>query len=318
MNRNEFKQFVVECVNEIRAGLSEGSIDVKIKANRVMEVIKKSVRELYDIKMMGGGKLVKKDEFKQTLNILNEKIENKLKSEGIDVGCPIYFVSDANRGADGWYDPVTKSVYIDGDEYFVDGSYKSYSTIKFNDMHRTLEHELVHREQDVRSGGKLFKTGQFLKNGKLKFITAKDYEEISKKFNFDKMDNKEKAEFIKWLMYYNDLSELDTFANNAADRYVEYMVGQFSLTIKNYIKRTGEGSKREYSSDDVRKYVLAPIYGAKEGNNREYFNLKFLKNKLISYHRGYKFLSKENKKKWWKYVIMALLNHKFNPMTFNK
>lgn len=296
--------------------INEGSIDVKEKTNRIMEVIKRVLRGMYDNKEIVGGRLVVGDKFKETLDILNKGIEEGILKDKIDIGCGIYFVYDENkRDSDGWYNRNEKKIYIDAYEYLLYGkgvdAYKRYYEIRFNDLSRTLEHELVHHEQNVRSSGKFFTA-----NKKLRFMTKDEYEhQLSKKFDIGGMSVSERNNFIKILVYINDVAELDTFANNVADRYVEYMLKGFKTMVKNRIKSNYD-VRREYSGEEVRRYVLSPIYDAKEGNSGNYFNLRFLKNKLIEYYAGYKLLTDRNKRRWWRYVIKALLNHKFEGMSF--
>jgi hypothetical protein len=301
------------CMNKMN--IQEGSINVKEKTNRIMEVIKKVLREMYDNKEIVGGKTIGEENFNKVLSVLNSGIGEGLKREDIDVGCPIYFVYRENSDADGWYNPKMNEIYMDGLEYLIDvyddgiSRYKRYFEIQFKDMSRTLEHELVHYEQGLRSGGKVFKRKSI-------HIPDEEYKELVKMFKVVKMDEAQRAKFIATLIYYNDEAELDTFANNAADMYVQYMLKQFGVKIKYYIKSTGEGSKREYSGDEVKRFVLSPIYNAKEGDNSNYYNLRFLKIKLKEYHKGYNYLTVNNRKKWWRYVIKSLLNHKFDSMVF--
>lgn len=295
-----------------RRNMNEGSIDVKEKTNKIMVVIKRVLRGMYDNKEIIGGEIIEKDSFNRVLDVLDIGIGVGLESEGIEVGCPIYFVNWENEDANGWYNPVNNEIYINGMEYITkedrddrDGVrvYMRYFEIRFDKLSRTLEHELVHYEQGLRSGGKLFKINRIK-------MTDEEYKELEKRLKVKKMDKEQLAEFIKLVRYFNKEVELDTFANNAADKYVQYMVEWFVKSIRIKI-RDGEEIKREYSGDEVKRVVLQPIYNAREGGDRGYFNLRFLKDKLKESHKGYKYLTVGNRKKWWKYVIKALLNHKF-------
>jgi hypothetical protein len=295
--------------------INEGSIDVKLKVKQLMVVIKRVLRGMYDSKVIVGGRLVGGDKFKETLDILNRGIEEGILKDKIDIGCGIYFVNDeSKRDSDGWYNRNERNIYVDAYEALLYGegvdAYKRYYEIQFNEISRILEHELVHHEQNVRSSGKFFTA-----NKKTRFMTKDEYEQLRKKFNIDGMNVSERNHFIKILVYMNDTSELDTFANNVADKYVEYMLKGFKMMVKNRIK-SDNSVRREYSAEEVRRYVLSPIYGAKEGNDGDYFNLRFLKKKLIGYYTGYTLLTDRNKRKWWGYVIKALLNHKFESMSF--
>jgi hypothetical protein len=296
--------------------INEGSIDVKEKTKAVMGIIRDVIEDMYREGLIRSYDTIGlEDLWNKVLKVMNERIIERIK--GIDGVCSIIFFllndDDVTRRMFGGY--VNGVIYLAADKYLVNkfGNdkyiFNDKKKIRYDDMSRTLDHELVHYHQDMRSKGKFFK------GSKERGLSDDEEKELIKRKKFiDK--NFDDEEFIEDIRYYNDEAELDTFANNAADMYVQYMLKQFSIKIKYYIKSTGEGSKREYSGDEVKRFVLSPIYNAKEGGNNDYYNLRFLKNKLKEYHKGYKYLTVSNRKKWWKYVIKALLNHKFDGMVF--
>jgi hypothetical protein len=295
--------------------INEGSINVKEETKTVMGIIKEVIEDMYreglirSYDTIGLGDL-----WNKVLKVMNERIIERIK--GIDGVCSIIFLplndDNVNRMFGGYVNGV---IYLAADKYLVNkfGNdkyiFNDKKKIRYDDMSRTLDHELVHYQQDMRSKGKFFK------GSKERGLSDDEEKELIKRKKFINK-NIDDEEFIEDVRYYNDEAELDTFANNAVDMYVQYMLKQFSIKIKYYIKSTGEGSKREYSGDEVKRFVLSPIYNAKEGGNNDYYNLRFLKNKLKEYHKGYKYLTVSNRKKWWKYVIKALLNHKFDGMVF--
>ena len=309
------------CMNNMN--IHEGSINVKEDTKAVMVILKDVILDTYRDGLIRSHVTIQIEDLNnKVLTVMNARINERIKSGGISGVCRIVFFplnsyKDKNI-TNGAYDKGV--IYLAADVYIVSiigedqFGYDRYvfndkRSIQYDDMSRTLEHELVHYQQDMRS------KGEFLKGSKERGLSDDEMKDLTKRKKF--IDKKiDDGEFIENIRYYNDEVELDSFANNASDMYVQYMLKQFSVMIKNYIKRTGDGSKREYSGDEVKRFVLSPIYNAKDGGNRDYYNLRFLKIKLKEYHKGYKYLTVNNRKKWWRYVIKALLNHKFDSMVF--
>ena len=328
VNRDKSDNKVCVCIFMMymnKMNMNEGSINVKEETKSVMVILKEVIEGMYRDGLIRSYVTIKNEDlYNKVLQVMNDRINERIKGEGISGVCNVLFFplnsykhKDKYVRRGGYKNGV---IYLAADVYIVniigedqlgDDRYvfNDKRSIQYDDMSRTLEHELVHYQQDMRSKGEFFKGSEErgLSDDEMKEL-------IKRKKSIDKSIDDE--EFIKNVRYYNDESELDSFANNAADKYVHYMLKQFSIMIKNYIKRTGESSKREYSGDDVKRFVLSPIYNAKEGGNSDYYNLRFLKNKLKEYHKGYKYLTVNNRKKWWRYVIKALLNHKFDSMVF--
>ena len=295
--------------------IQEGSINVKEETKAVMVILKEEIEGMYRDRLIRSYVTMGLNELWDKLNVMNNRINGRIKESGIDGVCNIYFAPFFGHNALGGYSEEKKEIFLNADDYLLRNFYKdTYSfiglkEIRFDGLSITLEHELVHYQQDMRSKGKFFKSSKErgLSDDEMKEL-------IKRKKSIDK--NVSDEEFIEDVRYYNDESELDTFANNAADMYVRYMLKRFSAMIKKSLFRIGDSSKREYSGDDVKRFVLSPIYNAKEGGNSDYYNLRFLKSKLKEYHKGYNYLTVNNRKKWWRYVIKALLNHKFDSMVF--
>jgi hypothetical protein len=295
--------------------MNEGSINVKEETKAVMVILKDVILDMYKNNLIRSYVTMGFNELGDKLNLMNNRINGRIKESGIEGVCNIYFAPFFGYNALGGYSEEKKVIFLNADDYLLRSFHKDtylfsgFKEIHFDALSITLDHELVHYHQDMRSKGKFFK------GSKERGLSDDEAKELIKRKKFiDKsIDNEE---FIENIRYFNDEVELDTFANNAADMYVRYMLKRFSVMIKNYIKSTGEGSKREYSGDDVKRFVLSPIYNAKEGGNKDYYNLRFLKIKLKEYHKGYKYLTVNSRKKWWRYVIKALLNHKFDSMVF--
>ena len=151
----------------------------------------------------------------------------------------------------------------------------------------------------------------------------KKYNDMAKKFaikNYSSIFDRKKeidfsvsdAEFLKNVDYYNRPGELNAHAKNAVNMYVKNAIRNMKTTItydRKY-KNAYFSNRTEFPSEEVRRYVLPFLNG---GYGR------FDKNKLISYYdQGYYYLTKENKKKWWRYVFQLLMNYKFEPIILKK
>ena len=302
-----------------KMNIQEGSINVRPTVVKVMNIVKELIRGLYNKKyvkggVVGAGKEVKEEQFNKILEYINYEIQNRLKDSGV-IGCDMFFVTflKGDEISGGYLDGINKLIVIDAYEYFTEFDtylgvyrYKNFSKIQFDKMTRTVEHELIHHEQDKRSKGKLFT------NRKVG-VTEEEMIEL--------MKNKHKIApgvsdevFIKRAKYYNSELELDTFANNVADKYVQYKMKEMRTMI-NYRIKHGNEEVRNYSVEDVREYVLRGILRSNDGR----FGSKLdIQRKLIDLTHGYKFLTVSNRKRYWKYLFKALLVNRFEPMIFVK
>lgn len=303
-------------MNDIK--MNEGSIDVKNEVVKVMSIVKEIIRGVYSKKyvkggVINGGKEVKDDEFSNVLKYINYELKNRLYDSGV-IGCPILFVTWLrNNKMHGGYHPELKIIILDAYKYLVRFDdktkvdvYKNFSKILFDDMRRTIEHELIHQQQDVRSGGKFFNSNK----GK---ISDDEVKEILKKKYYIASDMSDE-EFIEYIKYYNDVSELDTFANNVADEYIQYKMKKIRYDILKDIK-SGNIEPTNYNAEEVRKMVLGGIL--KNKYNGYSIGLD-IQRKLIELSDGYELLTVENKKRYWKYLFKALLVNRFEPMIFVK
>lgn len=304
-------------MNKIK--MNEGSIDVKNEVVKVMSIVKEIIRGVYSKKyvkggVINGGKEVKDDEFSNVLKYINYELKHRLYDSGV-IGCPILFVTWLrNNKTHGGYHPELKIIILDAYKYLVRFDdktkvdvYKNFSKILFDDMRRTIEHELIHQQQDVRSGGKFFNSNK----GK---ISDDEVKEILKKKYYVAPSDMSDEEFIEYIKYYNDVSELDTFANNVADEYIQYKMKKVRYDILKDIK-SGNIEPTNYNAEEVRKMVLGGIL---KNKYNEYSIGLDIQRKLIELSDGYELLTVENKKRYWKYLFKALLVNRFEPMIFVK
>jgi hypothetical protein len=345
MTKNELKRLIVEVYSE----MNEGAISMQ----NVTETIVWSIKEI--IKGFSG--TIRNLNYKKPLSeeqvlIIVDKINEVIKKTLVDSKispCLIEFSKD-DSDATGHYHLVLKNITLNSYEYLAKkifgGGYEliEYKDIKFDKMYNTIEHELIHQQQDDRSKEKYIIDkflGYIIRNyvkdkGKgLSFedmvnIVKKDpklldlYEKLRKKFRDKKYGDIRKKlidvnddDFKKYVEYYNDPAELNTHAKNTVNTYVK-----IRLKYMNYFIRHGGLTKKDYTSEEVKNYVLSTILKSKSDmfnpnvhNNSDNYQFK---ERMISYYKGYKFLTVENKKKWWRYAFQLLLGMKFEPIIVKK
>jgi hypothetical protein len=163
-----------------------------------------------------------------------------------------------------------------------------------------------------------------------KYLRSKYGSIIDKKKLIDPYASDEK--FTEDVEYYNSPGELNTYAKNAVDMYIKSAIKNLKTDITYDIKYpggTGKYSKvTELSSEEVRRIILpfldtnTNMFNSKTDDfysySRNVANKFRFKDKLISYHHGYDYLTVKNKKIWWRYVFQLLINHKFEPIVVKK
>lgn len=354
MNMNELKKMVIECINEVM--IEEGAIDIKEVADKIFDGIK-SIIKVYSKEYKG--EPISDEQLNVIVKDINDDIQSKLVDTGISP-CPIKF-GKFERGI-GIYDKDTKEILLSLDYLIeVDSGIINFLDMRrmdLNDMRNTIEHELIHQKQDEKSNGRLFsnkilnyivrkyidKSGNvsdadinlaFEKDGRLFDVFRKLLNKMLKKDYSDIIDRKKFIDpyvsddrFIKNVMYYNDRSELNTFAKETVNMYIKNALTNLKTDITYQYRRSDVVKKTEFTSAEVRALILPFVnfdttkYNSDDTNflNRTRILGKYnFKNKILSYYdEGYKYLTKENKKKWWRYVFQLLLNYKFDPIILKK
>jgi hypothetical protein len=339
MTKNELKRLIVECMNEVV--IEEGAISMQEVSGKVFKLIKEIVR-LYCIDFKGIP--LNEEEAGVYIDQINDDIKKNLVDTKISP-CPIIF-SKTRLDSAGVFDIEDKQITLNTYDFLLDdyitGGYmfKPFRDIKFDVMYNTIEHELIHQQQDERSKGKYLVDrvfGNFIRkyikgdyvdiDGVFKIMKDnptlfKKYNDMAKKFaikNYSSIFDRKKeidfsasdAEFLKDVDYYNRPGELNAHAKNVVNRYVKNAIINMKTTItydRKY-KNAHFSNRTEFPSEEVRRYVL-PFLNGVHG--------RIDKNKLISYYEGYDYLTKDNKKKWWRYVFHLLLNYKFEPIILKK
>lgn len=322
MTKQQLRLIIRECISEVNGEVNEGAISVQDTTNRVMVVMKDILKNLSkQIRVMNQKVPLSGEEVGKYVRGINDSIESKIVVTKI-VPCNIEFAVMKEETVGG-YSPKNKEIYLNVFYYLIKkhigGSgyvLTEYKDIKFNDMAHTIEHELIHQQQDERSRGKIFgNKGVEKKLSSMYGDVINDKSEIAPEMSDD--------QFIEYVKYYNDPSELNTFAKNVVDKYVISALKD----MRAFIRHGGLPSKNYYSAEEVRSFVLSPLLHQSKtdifkGVNEQYsqgtYNINRFKQRLINLYDGYKYLSAISKKKWWIYVYQLLMNMKFDPLIMNK
>jgi hypothetical protein len=351
MTKNELKRLIVEVYSE----MNEGAIDSKEVADKIFDGIK-SIIKVYSKEYKG--EPISDEQLMVIVKDINDDIQSKLVDTGISpcpikfdklercIGKYDIDTKDIH---------LSLNYLIKVDSGII--NFLDMRRMELNDMRNTIEHELIHQKQDEKSKGKLFSNKIFNyidrkyinKNGNssiddilfafdkdsrlydiyrklLAKILKKDYSEIIDRKKFiDPYVSDDK--FIENMMYYNKRSELNTFAKEAVNMYIKNTLTNLKTDITYQYRRSDVVKKKEFTSAEVRALILPFVdfdttkYNSDDMNflNRTRVGNYNFKKKILSYYdEGYDYLTKENKKKWWRYVFHLLLNYKFEPIILKK
>jgi len=368
MTKNELKRLIVEVYSE----MNEGAISAQEMTDSVIEVIKNTIKSLsrqingLNRKYIGVGN----EQIQFVADVINKDIDEKLVKTKL-IPCVVEFVmmdedDSSNSISLGAYSFKIKKIKLNSLKYLTikrDDNYelRDIKNINFDAIYDTIEHELIHQQQDARSKGKINRSEKWmiyltrkydsdgdgiLDDNDIKMITPEDFKiakSIQKKEKFKNYKDykpifdKKKIiapklnddEFIGWIEYYNDKMELNPYAKDTVNKYVTRMFKEMKLLIK-----SGTIENREHNSNEVRNFILSPILDYSGADMFELpktdsskvdtvnwykRNVKIMfKGRMIANHVGYKYLTVDNKKKWWRYVFHLLLNYKFEPIILKK
>ena len=232
--------------------IGEGAISSEEMTKKVMVEMKDIIKEVIGL---NAGKMLPSDEMLQTeMDMLNETIKYRIVDRGI-INCPIKF--DKIEGARGIYRKIKKEIVLSRDHFLLNavagGGYrfKLIRNINFNEMANTIEHELIHQQQDERSRG-IFLKGKILNYVAKKYLNMGDdvgieeiinaivknkrvskiYVDMTAKFlekEYSNLVNNKNSidpdisddKFLELVSYYNDPSELNTFAKEVVNKYIK-------------------------------------------------------------------------------------------------
>ena len=318
MTKKQLSIIIREYINGVNGSVNEGAISVQDESNKIIVVIKDILKNMSSrIKDMNQRAPVSGGEVVKYIRDVNDTIKKRLVDTGIS-SCNIEFalLKETTAGA---YLPKDRVIYLNLGYYLIEDYFGGsgyilieYKNIKFNDMSSTIEHELIHHQQNERSRGKVFNSSSDEKKKKLNSIYG---DIINRKSEI--APNMSDEQFIYYVKYYNDPTELNTFAKDVVNQYVVNV----KKDMKSFIRHGGL-PRRNYSADEVRSFVISPLLRSKsdifkvtnEQISQSPYDINRFKQRLINTYDGYKYLSMSSKKKWWTYVYQLLMNMKFEPL----
>lgn len=326
--------------------MNEGAISTEDVAKKVFFVIK-DIISYYGKE--NRGKRFSESEVGEYVNQVNDNI----KRYTYDIKISPCIIRFDKIDAYGIYHKEDKDIKLSRDHYLLkkvfNGEYefRMLRDIKLDAMYNTIEHELIHQRQDELSKGEFLKDrvytsfvkkyikgdgididGVFKKimeNPKLldvynmmlkKYLRSKYGDIIDRKKEIAPDDSNE--DFIKNVLYYNSSSELNTFAKEAVDKYIKNAIKGLKTDItfdSKYSNGKRYSRMEQLSSEDVKRIILPFLKSDKD--RYEISKYDFI-NKITRDYIGYKYLTVENRKKWWRYVFQLLMNHKFEPIVIKK
>ena len=324
--------------------MDEGAISSEEMTKRVMVLMKEIIKEVIGVN--AGVELPSEEVLQQDMDILNDTIKSRIVDSGV-ISCPIKF--DKVEGtARGLYRKDSREIVLNR-EYFllneVSGGkyrYKRIKNIKFDEMYNTIEHELIHQQQDERSKG-IFLKGKILNYVAKKYLNMGDevsigeiidvlvknnrvfkiYSDMMVKFlekeysdlvmNRGSIDpSVSEDKFLELVSYYNKPSELNTFAKESVNKYIKNALTSLKSDITFRYNR-GEIESKRLSGEEVRRIILPFLYSGGHNKFSVISNVN-IKKKIVGYNKGYKYLTKKNKKIWWRYVFQLLMKVKFEDI----
>lgn len=333
------------CMNiRLRQLMDEGAISSEEMTKKVMVLMKDIIKEV--IGMNAGVELPSEEALQHDMDVLNETIKSRIVDKGI-ISCPIKF--DKINDARGYYHKYAKEIVLSR-EYFLlkiagfnKYRYKRIGEIKFDEMYNTIEHELIHQQQDERSRGiflknrivkyigkRYLKMGDEVSIGEISDVIIKNkrllkiYYDMTAKFlekeyselvkNRDSIDpTVSEDEFLELVSYFNKPSELNTFAKESVNKYIKNSLIYLKSDITFRYNR-GEIESKELSGEEVRRIILPFLYSGSNNSKLWSSSNVNIKKKIMGYSKGYKYLTKKNKKIWWRYVFQLLMNIKFEDI----
>jgi hypothetical protein len=329
-----FTELVNKIINEHKKTLREGAITTQGEADNYIELIKQSISSVASNVPMwnSSGPFFDEKDIKKVCSIYASVINNKLISGINEFGFVSFIIKPKimKEGGIAYYNHVTNKIQINPISFLYNektGFLKTLEEINFNKMKLALEHELIHFHQysrrkilfQFKAPKDILKKYDKNKNNR---IDPDEYAELSKnsvdsiKFDlFYDIKNSEKnfkkyrevylkkdeiapdmdyVTFSQNVDYFNNPVELNTWAFDESKNFIEY--------IYNYIKT----KTRNYSSEQMKQIFLRLLH-KKDDFNRFFTGRVF-----------YKYLTTDNKKKFFKYVYQILLNMDYPPLIVNK
>lgn len=271
--------------------INEAAITTQETTEQITGVIKQIINDLSEIiaKFNQQAPLYV-EQVNYYINNINEQIKEELKGKPV----PIVFKM-LKPNVLGSYNFKQKFIQLNASFYLLEQinefqkdvplneqrlfKLKDINSIDFEGIDETIGHELIHQQQDERSGGKLFNKRN------------KSYEKLLKKYDTNKNNKLDKDEidnisqedqnqqfveilnkknkiapkmsddkFLERVKYLNTEAELNTWAKDTVQKYVKQTYDDMYQLAKQ------NNTAENYSAEQMKSKILAPFINAAETN----------------------------------------------------
>lgn len=296
-----FVELANSIIRDNKGNINEGAITTQETTEQVINVIKEIINGLSEkIEKFNQHTPLYQGQVDIIVNDINQQIKEKLKGKPV----PIKFEVLDPRNL-GNYDVKDKFININAIHFLTSQvaknqqdvpaeeqrlyKLKDINTIDFEGLDTLISHELIHQQQDERSGGKDVKHSKSYINLIKKYDTNKnnflDSDEIKNVSDEDlraytvnqrKEDTKQFEEilkrkeelapdisdsmFLKRVKYLNTQAELNTWAKDTVQKFIKQTYDYF------YNQAKQNNMVYNISADQMRNAVLAPFLNAAETN----------------------------------------------------
>ena len=295
MTKSELKRLVRNCLCEVHLNIDEGVI---LNAQDTADSIRDKFKRFYT---SSSDEIAKQNPFdreytKESIETfadwINKQFFYRLSKKDVLVTIVFKTLGSNTGGSYG----VTKDgksgiIFLNTFKYLVTKSGDKYKIIPpnefdYDEFNATLEHELMHAEQHLRSG----KQWSVLSGGGYGMTNDPEV----KKMIANNPSEMSDGDYAKYVNYYNHKLELNTHAKEVANNYLKWWIEEYKQ------------NNRSVTADQVKSLVTSVFTKPQQPNNKIFLD------KLMSLFDGYGYLTPKNRNKWWNYVYKSILGMKYS------
>ena len=295
MTKSELKRLVRNCLCEVHLNIDEGVI---LNAQDTADSIRDKFKRFYT---SSSDEIAKQNPFdreytKEAIETfadwINKQFFYRLSKKDVLVTIVFKTLGSNTGGSYGaTKDGKSGIIFLNTFKYLVTKSGDKYKIIPpnefdYDEFSATLEHELMHAEQHLRSG----KQWSVLSGGGYGMTNDPEV----KKMIANNPSEMSDGDYAKYVNYYNHKLELNTHAKEVANNYLKWWIEEYKQ------------NNRSVTADQVKSLVTSVFTKPQQPNNKIFLD------KLMSLFDGYGYLTPKNRNKWWNYVYKSILGMKYS------
>jgi hypothetical protein len=295
MTKSELKRLVRNCLCEVHLNIDEGVI---LNAQDTADSIRDKFKRFYT---SSSDEIAKQNPFdreytKEAIETfadwINKQFFYRLSKKDVLVTIVFKTLGSNTGGSYGaTKDGKSGIIFLNTFKYLVTKSGDKYKIIPpnefdYDEFNATLEHELMHAEQHLRSG----KQWSVLSGGGYGMTNDPEV----KKMIANNPSEMSDGDYAKYVNYYNHKLELNTHAKEVANNYLKWWIEEYKQ------------NNRSVTADQVKSLVTSVFTKPQQPNNKIFLD------KLMSLFDGYGYLTPKNRNKWWNYVYKSILGMKYS------